>query len=143
MNQNGKSLMEVMVVLALVGIVAGMAIPNLSGLQSRSKSTCALEEIASELRLARQLAITHRERVQVVFDLDQRTLSVHFVTSGTIHHSYYYGDKDVVIDEPSAGPDIFFHPSGRTATATTIQLHTPDGETRTMTVGLTGRVSHS
>lgn len=143
MNQNGMTLMEMMIVLALAGIVAGMAIPNLSGLLSRTKSRCALEEIASELRLARQLAVTHRERVHVKFDLDQRAISVHLVNSGMVHHSYHYGDKDIMIDEPSAGPEILFHPSGRTATATTIQLHTPEGETRTMTVGLTGRVSHS
>lgn len=133
--------MELMVVVAIIGMVAMMAIPNYSIVNSRSQIRCTTEEIASELRLARQLAITYRDRVRIVVDLEQQALTTQFVNSATSHHAYYYGGKGIVIEEPSAGPEILFHPSGRSASATTIQLHSLEGQTQSLTVSMTGRVS--
>jgi type IV fimbrial biogenesis protein FimT len=143
MHQEGKTLMEMMVVVAVVGIMAGLAAPDFRSWHSRMQAGSALQEIASELRLARQLAITRRERVRIVFDSDQQSLLAYFVNSQTLHHVYSYADKGIVIEEPSAGPDLFFYPSGRTATATTIRLHDRGGDLRTLTVSMTGRVSAS
>ena len=141
MRQDGKTLMELMVVVAILGIVAAMGTPNFLALNSRTQARCVTEEIASELRLARQLAITYRDRVRIVFDLDQQALVAQFVNGATTHHIYRYGDKGIVIEEPSAGPEILFHPSGRSATATTIQLRSKEGQIQKLTVGITGRVS--
>jgi type IV fimbrial biogenesis protein FimT len=141
MKQEGKTLMELMVVVAIIGIVAAMGVPNLLTLISRTQARCAIEEIASELRLARQLAITYRDRVRIVFDVEQQALVAQFVNGATTHHIYRYADKGIVIEEPSAGPEILFHPSGRSATATTIQLRSKEGQVQKLTVGITGRVS--
>ena len=141
MKQEGKTLTELMVVVAIIGMVAMMAIPNYSIVNSRSQIRCTTEEIASELRLARQLAITYRDRVRIVVDREQQALTTQFVNSATSHHAYYYGGKGIVIEEPSAGPEILFHPSGRSASATTIQLHSLGGQTQLLTVSITGRVS--
>ena len=141
MNQEGKTLTELMVVVAIIGMVATMAFPNYSVFNSRSQIRCTTEEIASELRLARQLAMTYRDRVRIVVDLEQHTLTTQFVNTATIHHAYHYGGKGIVIEEPSAGPEILFHPSGRSASPTTIQLHSLEGQTQQLTVSITGRVS--
>jgi len=141
MNESGKTLIETMMVLLLIGIMTGMAMPNFLSLHTRTNSASALEEVASELRFARQLAITHRERVRVAFNLEQRAIEAHLVNSEILHHVYSYADKGIILDEPSGGPDIVFYPSGRTATATTIRLRGRDGESRTMTVSMIGRVS--
>lgn len=141
MRQEGKTLMELMVTVAIVGIVTALAGPSFLGLHARVHIRLAGQEIASELRLARQLAMTHRERVRVVFNLDQRVVEAQFANGGETHHTYQYGDKGIVIDEPSAGPEILFHPSGRSATATTIQLRSKEGLIQKLTVGITGRVS--
>lgn len=141
MKQEGKTLMELMVVLAIIGIVAMMAVPNYSVPNSRSQIRCTTEEVASELRLARQLAMTYRDRVRIVVDLDRQVLTTQFVNTATTHHAYHYGGKGIVIEEPSAGPEILFHPSGRSASATTIQLHSLEGQTQQLTVSITGRVS--
>ena len=81
--------------------------------------------------------------MRIVFDGEQQSLSAYLVNSETLHHVYSYADKGIVVDEPSAGPDLLFHPSGRTATATTIRLRDRLGDMRTMTVSMTGRVSGS
>ena len=141
MRQEGKTLMELMVIVAILGIVAALGTSSFLALNSRMQTRCVIEEIASELRLARQLAIAHRDRVRVVFDIDQQIMTAHFVNGATLNRAYRYGDKGIGIDEPSAGPDILFHPSGRSATATTILLHGSEGQLHRLTVSLTGRVS--
>ncbi|MBH0184118.1 MAG: prepilin-type N-terminal cleavage/methylation domain-containing protein [Nitrospira sp.] len=143
MKQEGHTLMELMVVLAVTGIVSALAVPNFLALNSSAQIHNATEEIASELRLARQLAMTRRDRVRITFDPEQQALVAQFVngSEATFHHMYRYADKGIAIEEPSAGPEILFHPSGRSATATTIHLRNKEGQTQTVTVGITGRVS--
>ena len=143
MRQEGYSLIELTVTLAVIGIVSALAIPSFASLNARVQIHCATEEIASELRLARQLAMTHRDRVRLSFDVEQKALISQFVADDRTYHVYRYEDKGIVIDEPSAGPEILFHPSGRSATATTIRLQHRHGHSATLTVGLTGRVSRS
>jgi type IV fimbrial biogenesis protein FimT len=141
MTQEGKTVTELLVVVGIVAIVAGMAVPNFMHLNSRTQVRCAAEEIASELRFAKQLALSNHDRVRVLIDLDQRELVTQFVHTGLTHHVYRYSDKQLVIEEPSAGPEILFHPSGRSATATTIHLHGQAGRSQKLTVSITGRVS--
>jgi type IV fimbrial biogenesis protein FimT len=141
MKQEGKTLTELIMVVAIMGMLATMAAPNYSVFNSRSQIRSTTEEIASELRLARQLAMTYRDRVRIVVDMDQQVLATQFVNTGTAHHAYHYGGKGIVIEEPSAGPEILFHPSGRSASATTIQIHSLEGQTQQLTVSITGRIS--
>lgn len=141
MSQDGTTLMELMVTVAIMGVVAALAAPNFSGLYSRIQMRSVTEEMASELRLARQLAMTHRDRVRVVFDFEQRALEIQFLNGATTRHVYRYADKGVDIEEPSGGPEILFHPSGRSATATTVSLRSREGQVQKLTVGMTGRVS--
>lgn len=130
-----------MMVVAIMGMVAMMAAPNYSILSSRTQVRCTTEEVASELRLARQLAMTYRDRVRIIIDLEQQIMTTQFVNTATTHHAYHYGGKGIVIEEPSAGPEVLFHPSGRSASATTIQLHSLEGPTQQLTVSITGRVA--
>lgn len=141
MTQEGKTVTELLVVVGIVAIVVGMALPNFMKLNSRTQVRCTAEEIGSELRLAKQLALTSHDRVRILIDVEHRNLITQFVKSGLTHHVYHYGDKQLIIDEPSAGPEILFHPSGRSATATTIHLHGQDSQSHKLTVSITGRVS--
>ena len=141
MKQDGKTLAELMVVAGILAMVSLMGIPNLLGLHSASQLRSVTEEIASDLRLARQLALTNRDQVRIVIDTKQQELITQLVSGHTTHHVYRYGGKGLVIEEPSAGWDIQFQPSGRSATPTTIRLHNREGQTKTLTVSITGRVS--
>ena len=141
MKQDGKTLAELMVVAGILAMVSLMGIPNYLGLNSRNQLRCATEEIASDLRLARQLALTNRDRVRIVIDTEERQLITQFVNRNATHHVYHYGGKGLTIEEPSAGWNIQFQPSGRSATPTTIKLRNKEGLTQTLTVSITGRVS--
>ena len=142
-QEQGWTLMELLVVLAILGIMSVLAMPSYQTLAARAQARSATAEIASELRLARQLAMARRERLRVIFDREGRMITLRRVDAEDILHVYQYADKGVVVEEPTAGPELLFHPSGRSASPTTIRVRDSQGEVITFTVSITGRVSVS
>ena len=142
-QEQGWSLTELLIVLAIIGIMAGLARPSYQALTARIQARSATAEIASELRFARQLAMARRECLRVVFDPQSLTITLRRADAEGILHVYQYADKGVVVDEPTAGPELLFHPSGRSATPTTIRVRDSQGRESTFTVSITGRVSIS
>lgn len=138
--QSGKSLAELMIVLAILGTMVVMAGPSYRAMMTRAQSKSAAVEIASTLRMARQLAMARRERLLVRFDVSEQSIALRRIENDAVLEVYRYGEKGLTIEEPTAGPDLIFHPSGRAATATTIVLHDQEGRRTTLTVSLTGRV---
>jgi type IV fimbrial biogenesis protein FimT len=142
-QEQGWSLTELLVVLAIMGIIAALAVPSYQTLAARVQARNATAEIASEIRFARQLAMARRERLRVIFDREGRTITLRRADAEGILHVYQYGDKGVVVEEPTAGPELLFHPSGRSVTPTTIRVRDSQGGETTFTVNITGRVSVS
>ena len=137
---SGRSLLELLVVVVIAGIMASMAGPSFQSLKARLEARSATAEIASTLRMARQLAMARRERLLMRFDLQGKTISLQRADADGILNVYRYGDKGISVDEPTAGCDLLFHPSGRSATASTIVIHDRDNRRTTITVSLSGRV---
>ena len=137
----GKSLAELVIVAAIMSLAAAMAVPTYQNFYTGLQGRTAAAEIASTLRMARQLAMARRERLLVRFDLSQRIITVRQEDSGGVLNVYRYADKGIVLDEPTAGLDLFFHPSGRSASATTIVMYDRNHRRNTVTVSLTGRVA--
>jgi len=142
-QEQGWSLTELLIVLAILSIISTLAAPSYQTLVARVQARSVTIEIASELRLARQLAMARRERLRVVFDQKGRTITLRRADAEGILHLYQYGDKGVVVEEPTAGPELLFHPSGRSATPTTVRVRDSQGRETTFTVSITGRVSVS
>lgn len=139
-TSTGKSLAELIIVTAIVGIVAAMAAPAYQSFHTRLQGRAATAEIASTLRMARQLAMARRERLLIRFDPSERTITLRGADTATVLNVYSYADKEIVVDQPTAGTDLFFHPSGRSASASTIVIHDREHRRTTVTVSLTGRV---
>ena len=136
----GKSLVELVLVAAILGVVAAMAVPAYKSFHIGLQGRTAAAEIASTLRMARYLAMARRERLLIRFDLSEHTVTLRQADAGGVLNVYDYAEKGIVIDEPTAGPDLFFHPSGRSASASTIVIHDRDHRRTTVTISLTGRV---
>jgi type IV fimbrial biogenesis protein FimT len=139
----GKSVAEIVIVTAIVGIVAALAAPVYQSFQTRLQGRTATAEIASTLRMARHLAMARRERLLVRFDVSQLTLTLQQADADRVLNVYSYADKGIILDEPTAGPDLFFHPSGRSASASTIVIHDRARRRTTITVSVTGRIAIS
>jgi type IV fimbrial biogenesis protein FimT len=139
-TSTGKSLAEIVVVTAILGIITAMAAPAYQNFHSRLQGRTAVAEIASTLRMARQLAMARRERLLIRFDLSAHTITLRRPDGDGVLNVHRYGDKGIVIEEPTAGPDLLFHASGRSASASTIVIYDRERRRTTVTVSLTGRV---
>jgi prepilin-type N-terminal cleavage/methylation domain-containing protein len=139
-GESGRTLTELMIVCAIIGIMAAIAGPSHKAMTSRAQARSAATEIASELRMARQLAMARRERLLVRFDLSEQTVTLRRADTEAVLNVYRYADTGIALDEPTAGLDLLFHPSGRSASAATIVIHDREGRRTTITVSLTGRV---
>jgi len=67
-NQNGFSLMEVIVIVVIVGVLAYFAVANIGDSHSRLQYESVLKKIVSDVRYARELALTEGEETRVYFD---------------------------------------------------------------------------
>jgi len=143
LQEEGWSLTELLIVLAIMGMMAALAGPSYRAMTARVQARSVTVEIASELRLARHLAMARRERLRVIFDRERGTVTLRRADAEGLLHVYQYGDRGVVVEEPTAGPELLFHPSGRSATPTTIRVRDSQGRETIFTVSITGRVSVS
>jgi type IV fimbrial biogenesis protein FimT len=144
MNQRGASLIELLSVVVILAIVGALSGPPWFALAARQESWSVARAIAGELRLARQLAMSRHARVRVVMDLDAALVRTELADEGTAPvRSYEWAGKRTVVESLSNGTLVTFHPNGRSATANTIVLRDRQGNKRTITIGITGKVTVS
>ena len=67
-KKQGFTIIEVVIVLAILGIVAGIAIPAFRDYIPRMRLRMAKDEVLATLRLARTRAFSERQTYQVIFE---------------------------------------------------------------------------
>jgi len=65
--QPGFSLVEILVAVAIISIILGMALLNYGSILPNLKANSAMDQLLYQLRSARERAIAHRREVQVQF----------------------------------------------------------------------------
>src|SRR5258705_648856 len=83
-HESGHSLIEVMIVLAIVSILSGIAIPQMVSQRRVTRSTAIPREITTQLRLARQLAMAERKAYTFQYD-DSATPKRYQVNVSILH----------------------------------------------------------
>lgn len=66
--ENGFSLLETLIVIGIMGILASIAILKSFGTMESYQANSAMDIVVSQMRVARQLAISQRRDVQVTFN---------------------------------------------------------------------------
>jgi type II secretion system protein H len=146
-SSRGFSMIEVLVVLAIITIFTGLASVRFMNQLFHHRLNHAVRTLASDLRWARQLAIAEGQPVGIVLDLDQDQYRIEKssqpgVSIGGIRdlQDRKQGFGDVSLVDSTGGAEITFLPDGLTVDWTTITLRNVKGEQRRITVILTGRV---
>ena len=70
-RESGFTLIEMMIVVAIIGIASALAIPNYLAWQSRSELRQAVTEVQNQLLLARMAALSRNAPVAVAISLTQ------------------------------------------------------------------------
>lgn len=76
--RRGVTFLEIMVVLVIIGIIAAVAIPNLTGTRSRTELRTAARTLAAAGIQARQMAISYGEQTELIIDLEQEQWMIRF-----------------------------------------------------------------
>jgi len=92
-NQNGFSLLEVIVVVVIVGVLAYFSAANFGDSHSKLQNESVLKKMVSDVRYARELALTEGEKTRVYFDQ-------------TNNRYYLKWDNGNYIQNPGGGGDF-------------------------------------
>ena len=76
MKKNGYTLLEIIIVMALVTLILGLSSVFVAGFLPSVKANAAGREISGMIRHARSLARLNRESQSVVIDLDNKTYGI-------------------------------------------------------------------
>lgn len=138
-DRRGFSLVELIVVIVVFGILAGMAVPQFIAFRPQNRLNGAARQIYSELMWARSKAVNENSAYVVTFPTTQTMqIAVSGSTIKTVDIQAEYSDVTLA----SSASTITFSSRGTTDVTPTITL-TNSGGTKTVTVRITGTASIS
>ena len=110
LTDNGFTLIEILLVIVILGIISGFAIPNLSQTFSRMQSNQTASDMAYLMRYAQSRAIIQKSICQFVLDEESK------------HYWITEQDPQDEDSDPNASPAVFTRISGRLGRALAIPL---------------------
>ena len=106
-HQAAFSLIELLVVVAIMAILLSLAVPAFQGTGRGSKLRTAVFQVNTHMNLARQMAITTRQNVHVVFQDDVNPTNMWNYSAYAV-----YAENDEYVGEwRRLPPGIVFHPT--------------------------------
>lgn len=144
-SRKGFTLLEIMIVIAIMGIMATMAVPSYQTFMAQRRLNGAARQVMSDLMAARMQAVSQNNEFKVFFLDNHRYMILDDDDNdGTADTGEVKQTKDIQTDyydvtfNPIPGTDPVFQPRG-TASNMTIILANSTG-TKTITISTAGRV---
>jgi len=145
-NESGFTLMELILVMAVMGIAAAIAIPAFMGLLPGMRLNGAARQVMGDLMDARMEAVKQNHEYKVFF-LNNHEYKIlddndsDGIDDGGAETSQTVNIQDNFSDVTfSSTNDPIFHPKGTATNLATITLQNSDGGCKKVKVAITGRV---
>ena len=146
-NKTGFSLLELMIVLAIMGILSAIAAPNFMHYMAERRLSGAARMVMSDLMAARQKAVSQNNNFKVFFNASnhQYTILDDDDNDGTADTGEATEVRDIQTDyydvTLSASANPIFTPRGTSTNGTKVTLSsTKTGVSKYVRVAWTGRV---
>jgi len=143
MNQKGITLLELIVVMAIIAIGAALTTPNIGGWLPTYRLRSATRDVVSIMRVAQIKAVSNNTQYQAVFNPGNSTYVLQYRDTGG-----NWVDEGSTLTLPTGvnfvttlvGDTATFSPNS-TATDGNVTLNNTKGATKTVRLlGLTGRI---
>jgi len=136
-NQRGITFIELMTVVAVIGIMSAMAVPSFLSYMPKLRVKSAARDVVSQLRLARSKAVAERRPYGVSFNLGNRSMITFADTNDPASQSYSVSDSllnadtlsnDIALNSCTyANNCVVFSSTGAASTSGDLQVVTGDG----------------
>lgn len=139
--------MELLVVLAVIGMIVGMSVPALTRYSAQVRLKSVTRQVVGLISLARSLSIGSRAGHAVVVDADAGEITVVNTASGESLEQKVRIPKSVAVEvevagEPSPEAQVSFRPNGSLTGRSVSLVLTDRNKHQTITVtGATGAIS--
>lgn len=142
-DQQGFTIPEMLIVLILIAIVAGIGFATFNRMAINSSLRTAARDIASDFQLARQRAMAENTSLTISFDSGNHAYRVPQPGGGELIKALatYGGGITFTNVDLSGGNIIVFQPRGTTQQWGNVALQNSRGSTATIAVNSTGRAN--
>ena len=145
---HGITLVELLVVLAIIGLILGISVPALTRYATQLRLKAATRQVVGLISLARSLAISSRQNHAVVVDQEHGEISIVNAVSGErLEQLVRRLPSGVTVDVQVGGksapePQIVFRPTGSLEGRTTTLVLANKERSQAVTItGTTGALS--
>lgn len=140
LNKNGFTLTEVLIVIAILGIVLAIAAPNFTRYRDNANLREAARDVSSDIQLYKQRAIAENTNYEISFSGNNYTITKGATTVAT--KTVGANNAYIKISESYPTGKIELDTRGMLKPSGELKLkHSKRGSEATITTSLTGRVS--
>jgi prepilin-type N-terminal cleavage/methylation domain-containing protein len=95
---HGFTMVEMMITVVIVGVMAGLAVPQFGPAYDRMKMRAASRDLASDFRLARSMAISDKEQYGLFFDATAKTITLFQDKANPALFKFESSDSVITVD---------------------------------------------
>ena len=136
-NEAGLTLVETLIITAIIAIVALISVPNISNWISSYRLTRDTQNLSSEMAIARARAVS--ERTSISFSIvtgSGYAATYQYTPDGQLNHCA----RSITISSVSGDNPIIFNSRGMASNDTTVNFANEKGKTKSVNVNVAGRI---